>query len=69
MDRRIILYGVVVIAILILIVFTFFPNMIYVLRDSGDSDEDKCDTPRGQTEEEWREHMSHHPSMYKECLE
>ena len=29
---------------------------------------DKCLTPDGYTDEEWREHMSHHPSRYRECL-
>ena len=30
--------------------------------------EDKCKAPEGYTEEEWKEHMSHHPDQYKECL-
>jgi len=29
---------------------------------------DKCKTPAGYTDESWREHMGHHPDMYKECL-
>lgn len=29
---------------------------------------DPCATPPGYTDEEWREHMSHHPDMYKDCL-
>lgn len=29
---------------------------------------DKCKTPSGYTDESWRQHMSHHPDMYKECL-
>lgn len=29
---------------------------------------DKCATPPGYTDESWREHMSHHPDRYKECL-
>lgn len=27
-----------------------------------------CEPPAGYTEESWREHMSHHPEQYKECL-
>ncbi len=27
-----------------------------------------CATPPGYTEQSWREHMSHHPDRYKECL-
>lgn len=33
-------------------------------QDSGD----KCKTPAGYSDEEWREHMSHHPEMYEGCL-
>lgn len=29
---------------------------------------DRCATPAGYTDMEWREHMSHHPDMYEECL-
>ncbi len=29
---------------------------------------DKCATPSGYTDEEWKEHMGHHPDQYKECL-
>ncbi len=29
---------------------------------------DKCATPPGYTDDAWREHMSHHPDRYKECL-
>ncbi|MEK6835681.1 MAG: hypothetical protein AABX55_01545 [Nanoarchaeota archaeon] len=30
--------------------------------------EDKCKTPSDYTDQEWIEHMSHHPDRYKECL-
>ncbi len=30
--------------------------------------EDKCQTPDGYTDDEWQEHMSHHPDRYKECF-
>ena len=29
---------------------------------------DKCKTPPGYTDAEWREHMGHHPDQYKECF-
>ncbi len=29
---------------------------------------DKCVTPSGYSDQEWKEHMSHHPDRYKECL-
>jgi len=68
MDKKIILYVLIGIVLLGLLLFTFFPNMIYVLRDSGKTGSDLCDVPEGQTVEQWQEHMSHHPEMYKECL-
>jgi len=30
---------------------------------------DKCKTPEGYTDEQWREHMGHHPDRYRECLQ
>ena len=29
----------------------------------------RCAPQEGYTPEEWREHVSHHPSLYRECLE
>lgn len=71
MDKRIILYVIVGLLILGIIVLTFFPGMIDAFKDSGitgNNVEDKCSPPSGQSEESWREHMSHHPNIYKECL-
>jgi uncharacterized membrane protein YdfJ with MMPL/SSD domain len=68
MDKKIILYIIIAVAIVILLLFTFFPNVIHIFKDSGVSGEDKCAPPPGQTEEAWQEHMSHHPNVYKECL-
>jgi hypothetical protein len=30
--------------------------------------EDPCATPEGYTDESWRQHMSHHPDVYKDCV-
>jgi len=30
---------------------------------------DECQTPEGYTDEEWQEHMSHHPDRYQDCLQ
>jgi hypothetical protein len=72
MDKRIILYIIAGILILGLLILTFFPGMVYVITDSSsfgeNSNGDKCSAPQGYAEEEWIEHMSHHPSMYQECL-
>lgn len=29
---------------------------------------DKCATPPGYSEEDWKTHMGHHPDRYAECL-
>ncbi|MBI4018597.1 MAG: hypothetical protein HY368_03235 [Candidatus Aenigmarchaeota archaeon] len=29
---------------------------------------DKCATPSGYTDAQWREHMGHHPDQYEGCL-
>ena len=68
MDKRIILYLIVGILTLFLLVLTFFPGIIQAWRDSGKTGEDKCSPAPGYTEESWREHMSHHPDIYAECL-
>jgi len=70
MDKKIILYVVIGILVLGLLLLTFFPGTIQAWKDSGKSGSDKCSPPAGSdyTEESWREHMSHHPDIYKECL-
>lgn len=71
MDKKII--RIIIIAVLILLVAglliaTFFPGIIQAWKDSGKNEIDKCKPQAGYTEESWREHMGHHPDIYKECL-
>ncbi|MEX2017190.1 MAG: hypothetical protein WD876_01845 [Candidatus Pacearchaeota archaeon] len=71
MDKTIILYIIVGLLLAGLLVFTFFPGVIYAVKDSGitgDNTADKCKPEPGYTEESWKEHMSHHPNIYQECL-
>lgn len=73
MNKKILLYILLGIVVLALVLFTLFPNMIYLVKDSGFtgnavSQEDKCTPPTGVSLEEWQTHMSHHPNIYKECL-
>ncbi len=68
MDERIILYIISAMLILVLLIFTFFPGAMYALKDSRSSGLDKCKPGPGYTEESWKEHMSHHPNIYRECL-
>jgi hypothetical protein len=67
-SKRIILYVILGILVLTLLVFTFFPGITYAIRDSGNSGGDICKPAPGYTEESWYEHMSHHPNIYRECL-
>ena len=67
-KNQIILYVVVGILLLGILLMTFFPNMIYLVKDSTSQGGDKCIAPEGQTQEQWDEHISHHLSMYKECF-
>ena len=68
MNKKTILYIALGIIILVLLVFTFFPNMTYAVKDFGSNSGDKCSPPAGTSEKEWREHMEHHPDIYAECL-
>jgi len=67
-NKETILYLIIVLLITELIMLTFFPGIINAVKDSGKTDENLCVPDPGYTEEAWREHMSHHPEMYKECL-
>ena len=68
MDKRIILYIVIGILIIGLLILTFFPGAIQAWRDSGKSGDEKCLPKQGYREQSWKEHMSHHPDIYRECL-
>ena len=67
-SKKIIIYIILWILIVGLLVLTFFPGIIYAVKDSESSGTDKCKPEPGYTEESWREHMGHHPDIYKECL-
>ncbi len=69
-TKEIIFYVIIGILILGLLFFTFFPGTIQAWKDSGraNSGEDICKIQPGYTEESWRDHISHHPNIYKECL-
>jgi len=68
MDKRIILYIIAGLLIFGLLLVTFFPGKIQAWKDSGRDLEDKCSPKQGYTEQSWKEHMSHHPDVYSECL-
>jgi len=74
MENKAIIVGIVIFVTVFLI---FAAYRIYASETSFTSQtfikaqnpSDKCTTPAGYTNEQWKEHMSHHPDMYKECLE
>ncbi|MBI2530054.1 MAG: hypothetical protein HYW05_02845 [Candidatus Diapherotrites archaeon] len=35
---------------------------------SAENPEDICKAPAGYTQEQWEEHMGHHPDRYAQCL-
>lgn len=42
-------------------------NSFSAQKNTGELPE-KCKMEEGYTPEEWKEHMSHHPDIYAECL-
>lgn len=72
-SENILLYGILIIVIIALIfsISTFFSKG-YSQSDYNKfvsaEGADKCKTPEGYADQEWKEHMSHHPDRYKECL-
>lgn len=65
---QIITYSIIILLILLILVLTFFPGIIYAWEDSSATTRDKCKPAQGYSEQEWEEHMGHHPDIYKECL-
>ena len=71
--EKIILYGLLVVIVIGLVfsISTFFSKGYsqkeYDKFVSAEGN-NKCETPEGYTDQEWKDHMSHHPDRYKECL-
>ena len=40
----------------------------YTQAKQAEDPSNPCATPAGYTDEEWREHVGHHPDQYKQCL-
>lgn len=68
MDKKVFLYAAAVLLVLLVVLFTLFPGMLYAVKDSGNSSEEKCIAPESYTPEAWEEHMSHHPNIYRDCF-
>ena len=71
--EEIIVYGILIIVVIALIftISTFFSKG-YSQQEYNEfvsaEGSNKCETPEGYTDREWKEHMGHHPDQYKECL-
>lgn len=61
-----------IVAVIVILLLMFKPFGGEQEANSGakslSASDDICATPSGYTDEQWKEHMSHHPDMYKECL-
>ena len=44
-------------------------SLEYRQAKQAENPDNPCLAPAGYTEESWREHMSHHPDEYRECLD
>lgn len=60
---------IVVFLALALLVFVFISGDVLNTDVPEKTSPDKCKTQSGYTDEQWKEHMSHHPDFYRECLE
>lgn len=72
-NNRIVYILVVAVALLLVwVTYTFYQSIYfgasYQKALQSENPADICATPPGYTDEQWREHMSHHPDRYKECL-
>jgi len=72
-SEKIVLYIVLVILVAALVwgIGSFYSSRYgssYQKAISSENPSDICTTPPGYTDEQWREHMGHHPDRYKQCL-
>ncbi|MBI5332246.1 MAG: hypothetical protein HZB65_01610 [Candidatus Aenigmarchaeota archaeon] len=47
---------------------TFFYGSDYQKALASENTDNICATPSGYTDASWKDHMSHHPDRYAECL-
>jgi len=71
--EKIILYGLLIMVIIgVIFSISAFFSKGYTREEYNKfvsaEGSNKCETPAGYTDQEWKEHMSHHPDQYKECL-
>ena len=70
-DKLIYITLAIIAAIFLFVVYTYYQTYFgadYQRALASQNTNNICQVPPGYTEESWREHMSHHPDMYRECL-
>ena len=71
MDKEkltLVILVILVIGALSWVLYSAFDGAAYKKAINAENKNDICKAPEGYTQEEWEEHMSHHPDRYKECL-
>ena len=62
---------IICIVLFSIVAYTFVSGRYGTDYQKALSDEDPtdiCKTPAGYTDDEWKEHMSHHPDRYQQCF-
>jgi len=72
-TEKVILYAILGVLVIALIfgIANFYNSRYgssYQKAISSENPNDICATPPGYTDEQWREHMGHHPDRYAQCL-
>ncbi len=71
-NEKIVLIALAItIAVFVFALYSYYQTYFgseYKKAVSSQDPSDICKAPPGYTEESWREHMSHHPDQYRECL-
>ncbi len=71
MDKEKLVLAILVVLVIGALAWTLYSTFYgadYKKAISAEDKNDLCKAPEGYTQQEWEEHMSHHPDGYKECL-
>ncbi len=66
-EKMLLIAAAVVASVAIVFVVVSLTDFFDSSSSQGDGD-NLCKAPEGYTQEQWNEHMGHHPDQYKECL-
>ena len=74
MNEKAVLYVAIIVAVFVLVISIAamaqpkYTQSDYQKMKSVEVPNDNCATPAGYTDADWKQHMSHHPDQYAECL-